>query len=334
MDKNEMKLSIVVNMYNTAKYLPKCLDTLLHQDIPVDDYEIILVDDSSSDNSLSLANEYAQLYANVKVLSHTHNRGLAAGRNTGVDAATGKYLTFVDPDDYIKRNSLSAILKQMDDEQLDMLRLNYQKVDEQYNKIPDNKYEKRFNYASSIMSGSQFIYERLGIACYVWAFFFRTEIIKKHNIRFIEGIYLDDTPWLPRVLQVANRVNCSSQRHHFYLQRSSSMVRITDSSVMPKKISGLINLIETLQKQQKESVDNGVVLWYGKIIAFSVLTLLRMVVKHDYKNCVSILKILKKDRVFPLIKFRESFDNLIRISLLSFNPRLYCVLLHITNKLK
>lgn len=282
-----MRLSIVVNMYNTAKYLPKCMDSLLNQDIDVNDYEVILVNDGSTDNSLELANEYVkESDANsempkIKVVSHA-NKGLAGARNSGVDMAKGQYLCFVDPDDYIEKNSISALLDKMDSEKLDMLKFNYQKVDENYNYLPDTKDEASFDYSSEIMTGKQFMYERLGVACFVWTYIYRLDFIRTNNIRFIEGIYLDDTLWLPRVLQKCERINCISVRHQFYLQRSTSMVRITDKSVMPKKISGQIELIKTLQMQKNETEDFGVKRWYDKMIAHSVMTLLRLVSQNDF----------------------------------------------------
>ena len=186
-----MRLSIVVNMYNTAKYMPRCMKTLLEQDIPQEDYEIILVDDCSPDNSLEMAKEYATLYKNVRVCTHEKNKGLAAARNTGVDAAKGQYLCFVDPDDYIEKNSLAALLKQMDDEQLDMLRFNYQKVDEEYNNVPDSEIEARFDYTPGVMTGTEFLAHRLGVGCYVWAYIYRMEFVKQTGIRFFEGCFFD-----------------------------------------------------------------------------------------------------------------------------------------------
>ncbi len=326
-----MRLSIVVNMYNTAKYLPKCMDSLLNQDIDVNDYEVILVNDGSTDNSLELANEYVkESDANsempkIKVVSHA-NKGLAGARNSGVDMAKGQYLCFVDPDDYIEKNSISALLDKMDSEKLDMLKFNYQKVDENYNYLPDTKDEASFDYSSEIMTGKQFMYERLGVACFVWTYIYRLDFIRTNNIRFIEGIYLDDTLWLPRVLQKCERINCISVRHQFYLQRSTSMVRITDKSVMPKKISGQIELIKTLQMQKNETEDFGVKRWYDKMIAHSVMTLLRLVSQNDFSQTEKTIKILKELRVFPLKKFRVSVKNRIRLDIINICPMFFCII--------
>ena len=289
-----MRLSIVVNMYNTAPYLPKCMDTLLHQDLGGNEYEIILVDDGSTDESLMLANEYVAKreynpsWPVIRIFAHA-NKGLAGARNTGVDAAIGEYLCFVDPDDYIEKNSLSALIRQMADEQLDMLRFNYQKVDEEGNLVADSKMEANFDYSSRVMTGKEFMAQRLTTTCYVWAYIYRLEIIKKNNIRFIEGGYFDDTPWLPRVLQMVKRINCTSIRHQYYLRRSGSLVHTMNKESVLRKVNGQLNLIDILVNQMSQSTIY-VQQWYRTMIAHICVSCLTSVATYDYGNRYKYIK--------------------------------------------
>ncbi len=328
-----MRLSIVVNMYNTASYLPKCMDTLLHQDIKGEDYEIILVDDGSTDESLALANNYVAQSENnpswpcICVCAHA-NKGLAGARNTGVDAATGQYLCFVDPDDYIEENSLASLLQQMDDEQLDMLRFNYQKIDETGNKLKDSKQEATFDYSPKIISGSDFLIERLTTTCYVWAYIYRLDIIKRNNIRFIEGRYFDDTPWLPRVLQVAKRINCTPIRHQYYLQRSGSLVHTMNKKSVLRKVKGQLELISIL-KSQMESIDRTTQGWYEKMISHVCISLLTSVAVYDYKHCNSYLR--KLQHLFPLNQEGLGKKMSYKIYLLNRCPKLFLWLIYVKN---
>ena len=138
-----IRLSIISTLYKTAAYLPRCIDSLLNQDIPSDEYEIILINDGSPENDLEIAKSYASQYHNIKVVSHP-NKGLAGARNTGLSIATGQYLCFVDPDDYILPNSFECLLNQMDDEHLDMLRFDYHVVNPlyYYSDKPKSKYQE------------------------------------------------------------------------------------------------------------------------------------------------------------------------------------------------
>lgn len=326
-----MRLSIVVNMYNTAKYMPRCMETLLEQDIPQKEYEIILVDDCSPDNSLEMAKEYAAQYKNVRVCTHEKNKGLAAARNTGIDAAKGQYLCFVDPDDYIEKNSLAALLKQMDDEQLDMLRFNYQKVDEEYNNVPDHEGEAKFDYSSKIMTGTDYLAHRLGVGCYVWAYIYRLEFIKSTGIRFFEGCFFDDTPWLPRVLQKAQRVNVNPVRHQYYLQRSTSMVHARNQQAMIRRADMHMQMIDILM-DQKQSAPVETYEWYDMMFAHSATSLLTSVASVDYRLSLDYYKQLQDKGIFPLSSQRASKKNLRKIKMLDTCPRLFLLMLNLKNR--
>lgn len=99
-DEKNFLLSIVVPVYNVQKYLDRCMDSLLNQNI--ENYEIILVDDGATDNSGLICDKYSQEYFNVKVI-HKKNEGLGLTRNVGIDNSKGQYIMFVDSDDYIEK---------------------------------------------------------------------------------------------------------------------------------------------------------------------------------------------------------------------------------------
>lgn len=152
-------LSIIVPMYNSEKWLPKCVESLLRQDIPLEEYEIILVDDGSPDGCRKMAEEYSARYSNIIVLTRP-NGGTSAARNTGIHTAQGKYLYFVDPDDYILENSLKAILHRMEEESLDVLRFAYTEVDEAGNEAHSVKHPEPIDYSPGVMDGCAFMAER------------------------------------------------------------------------------------------------------------------------------------------------------------------------------
>lgn len=319
-------------MFNTARYMPRCMETLLEQDIPKSEYEIILVDDCSPDNSLEMAKEYAARYKNIRVCAHEKNKGLAAARNTGIDAAKGQCLCFVDPDDYIEKNSLAALLNQMDDEQLDMLRFNYQKVNEDYNNVPDSEIEAKFDYSPKIMTGTEFLAHRLGVGCYVWAYIYRLEFVKKTGIRFFEGCFFDDTPWLPRVLQKAQRVNVNPVRHQYYLQRTGSMVHSHNNQAVMRKVDTQMQLIDILL-EQKQSAPVETFDWYDMMFAQAASGLLTSVALVDYRLSLLYYKRLRDKGLFPLSSNRASSKSLRKIKMLNKIPRISLLSICLKNKL-
>lgn len=105
-----MKLSIIVPVYNVEQYLPKCVSSLLNQGLKDEDYEILLINDGSTDHSLSLCTDYAERYANIRVFSQP-NSGVGIARNKGIDNALGEYIAFVDSADYLLQNGMYEVLK-------------------------------------------------------------------------------------------------------------------------------------------------------------------------------------------------------------------------------
>ena len=104
------KVSIIVPIYNVEKYLSKCIESILSQTYK--NIEIILVDDGSPDNSPQICDEYAKKDDRIIVI-HKANGGVSSARNAGIDIATGKYIGFVDPDDYIENNMYELMVNKI-----------------------------------------------------------------------------------------------------------------------------------------------------------------------------------------------------------------------------
>ena len=327
----EMKLSVIVPLYNSAQWLPKCLDSLLCQDLDESEYEIVCVDDGSPDNSKDLAVSYSTKHPNVKVVSQL-NQGTAGARNTGMRHATGKYLCFVDPDDFVEKNVYGGLVKRMEEERLDMLRFNYRIVDEQYREMEKSEMENRFDYSSQLMNGVDFVANRLDVSCYVWAYMFRASVIKDNGIWCFQGEYIDDTPWLPLVCMKAVRVDLTDQIVYCYYQRTEGLVRATSPEAMKKKIDGVHALIATLQGQLKDVSHDGVRQWYESIIAFCVMSLLSMVALSRYQDSKATVKSLKSMGVFPIHSIPWISSAAKKVSIINVSPQLFCLLLHIKDK--
>lgn len=116
---NDIKLSFVAPVYGVEKYIGECLDSLFNQDIPESEYEVVCVNDCTKDRSADIIREYQKKHPNLRLINHEVNKKDNASRNTGYRAAVGKYIWFIDPDDYIAPNCLGTILKVCEENQLD-----------------------------------------------------------------------------------------------------------------------------------------------------------------------------------------------------------------------
>ena len=128
-----MTLSIIIPVYKVEKYLRKCLDSCLHQNISKEDYEIICVNDGSPDNSAQILDEYAAKHPNIRVVTQT-NQGLSMARNNGLAVAQGDYVWFIDSDDWIEENCLAGICSALKSNP-DLLQLNHQLTFEDNQKL-------------------------------------------------------------------------------------------------------------------------------------------------------------------------------------------------------
>ena len=320
------KLSIIVPVYKVEQYLPKCVDSLLHQDLLPGEYEIILVDDGSPDLCGDICEEYAVRFSNIKVV-HRENGGLSAARNTGVDVAQGQYIQFVDPDDYLEPNVLKALVDKMEDEGLDLIRFNYQNVNVQYEVFEPNKVSKPYvDYHDESCDGLTFLTERLGFGCYAWQFMIRNELLE--GCRFKEGIYIEDTEWTPRLLMKAQRVTSTKLMVYNYLFREGSITQSVDEEKKKKVLDDKFLLIDSMKEQMRESADKR---WFEGIIAQTVLSIIEYVSKHYNTDKKQIMRALKSKEVFPLSSYHSTKAAGRKIHLANVSPLLLCGLIGLKN---
>ena len=335
------KLSFVIPLYNSAQWLRKCLDSILNQDIPLEQMEIICVNDGSPDNSADIAHEYKMLYPNSIVVLDQENQGPSGARNTGMRQATGKYLCFVDPDDYVEPNVYGKLVRQMENDNLDMLRFNYQSVDENYQPVDKPEFEIQFDYSPKLMSGTEFLATRLDIACNIWRYMYRREIITENGIWCFTGDYYDDTPWLPLVLMQAERMNICDTVVYDYMERSDSLVKTKNPKMMKRKSDGAVLLLEYLEEERKKvergllNVESkwkeGVHTWYKRMEAHAVVILLTNIGVSLFWEYGAYLKQLKAMHVFPLSDYMATNKTRRKIRLANISPTLLVWLIHLKN---
>ncbi len=239
-----MKLSVIIPVYNVEKYLEACIDSCLLQDIPVVDYELILVDDGSDDDSLNMCHRYAAIHANVCVYSQ-FNAGQASARNLGLKYATGKYIWFVDADDTIKTNSLKTIYEQCENDELDILGVAMADVDNE----GISRRLVRNEIANKIMPGRDYLL--LDFSSCVTSYIFRHAFLKKFDVSFLEGVFHEDEDFSLKSLYLCPRIGFLNEVIYFVTIRLGSTTRNTN----PKKAYDLITVAGSLVKFLEQKVD-------------------------------------------------------------------------------
>ena len=179
------EFSIIVPVYNVEKEIRKCLDSIKNQ--TYGDFEVLCVDDCGKDSSMDIVREYAQKDNRFKILTHEHNRGVSAARNTGLDNASGEYTMFVDSDDWLETNALEIIKDNFDKSKSEVIVFNI------YNCYPDGK--KEINDTTNFKKTQALLTENnlntfIGV---VWNRAYKTSLINDNHIRFPEGMIIEDS---------------------------------------------------------------------------------------------------------------------------------------------
>lgn len=223
------RLSLILPIYNVEPYLERCLRSILKQDIPKSDYEIICVNDGSPDNSSEVVISFQANYDNI-ILVEQENQGVSMARNNGVEKSTGKYVLFVDPDDFVDVNSFSRILKNSEKHHAEIAFLGFSFLNEDFT-IRQQIFNEQ--HRDMIFTGTE-AYEvsrddgntdpdRM------WAILFNREFLEKYNLRFLPDVpYLEDGEFIARTLCLAER--CVFDGYSFY-QRTTRQGSATNSGL-------------------------------------------------------------------------------------------------------
>jgi Glycosyltransferases involved in cell wall biogenesis len=212
------KLTIVVPVYNTEKYLKKCLDSIVNQTI--DNIEIICVNDGSTDGSLDILKEYQEKDERLKIINKK-NGGLASARNIGIEQANGEYITFVDSDDFIELNTYESTLSYFSLPKVDLVHFSTRIViAEDTNRTQDEKYfEHKY---TGFVSLSNDVITTMDVCA--WNKIYKLSIIKKYNIRFPNGLWYEDNPFFWCYILVCDSAFFVNNKFYNYLIRSGSIM--------------------------------------------------------------------------------------------------------------
>ena len=228
-----MFLSIIIPVYNTESYLKRCLDSCICQNLDLTEYEIVVINDGSTDNSSSIIEQYASSYYNIKYYCQ-NNSGLSVARNNGLDKSLGDYIMFIDSDDWIEKNCLSRIKSLCYKKNLDLLRIAAANVQEG---VITRRYTLRENV---VYQGVDLLKDGLDF-CAPFTIYNRT-FLEDYKLRFMPGVFHEDNEFTPRAYYYAKRVACINEIVYFVYQSPNSITR----SVNPKKAYDSIQVAESL----------------------------------------------------------------------------------------
>ena len=255
----DILLSIIIPVYNTEEYISKCLDSIIESDIS--DIEVIIVNDGSRDGSLKICESYASKIPYIRIISQ-QNRGLSAARNVGVTHAVGKYISYIDSDDFVKPKLFSQMisyLKLHSETELFVADFNMVRAE------GDVFFEKKIvqiGERTVVEEGLGFLPQMLEKRqCFwnVWRYVYRRDFLEKHNITFKEGYLCEDLDYTAKVLMAEPKTVFVYFPYYCYrVSRKNSLMNHTTVKRISDTVEILCKNIADLEKSNFE--------WKQKII--------------------------------------------------------------------
>lgn len=302
---NSPKVSVIVPVYNSQEYIYECVNSLLCQTL--EDIEIILVNDGSTDSSPSILDNFAKKDKRIKVI-HQTNKKQGGARNSGIKIAKGEYITFVDSDDWVDKYFLEKLYKKAIQSKSDIVMCDYYRAKSflKFKKVKKSRIDNIFLQNDHInLKTSSLQPSRKSSFCMAvcWNKLFKNELAKKY-LKFPEGIFFEDSPPVFLALAMAKKISVVNEKLYFY--RISNL-----SSTTHSKDERRFDLI----KVQNILLENFNKYDFGKFKKFCVNFMVKDLIKHFkeidkslakkfYKEIKNIIYKIKKQNCFSLVDLK------------------------------
>jgi glycosyltransferase involved in cell wall biosynthesis len=222
---NKPKVSVIVPVYNTESYLRRCLDSVINQTLR--DIEIICINDASLDNSIGILREYAAKDKRIKIIDFPENKGVSIARNAGIEIARGKYLGFVDSDDYIDKNFYEVLYGLIKKESADIAKGSVKVIDKRgISKVADN---------NKIISRNKY-----NFLVFFYSAIYNKDVIIKNDCKFVPRLVAgQDLTFIIQAVNNSNKVAITDDVFYSYVKREDST---TSTIYSIEKIQSSINV--------------------------------------------------------------------------------------------
>lgn len=296
-------LSVIIPVYNVAPFLDDCLNSITSQGFS--DMEIICVDDGSTDDCSFILDKWAKKDNRLRVI-HQQNQGLSSARNTGLRFARGKYLSFVDSDDLVRKDIYTASIPLMLKNQLDVLLFSFETFPERkLFPIGLPTYDVMDCY--QVFSANDFI-QTNNILCFSWRFLFKTSVIADNNLLFDEKVRIgEDMIFNIEVLCHSKRIMAIDAP--LYLYRKDNTNSLMSQEYKLNLESSYTRMYAKKQEQIQRFGLQGTSYCFD-LARYTILTYLTLFIKNVYRTPETIDRIAEIKRIHSLNMFQDAFGRI------------------------
>ena len=239
------KLSIIVPCYKVEKYVARCIDSLVSQTIGIENLEIILVNDASPDNTLSILLEYEKKFPNnIMVIDSNENRGIGGARNVGLEYASGEYIGFVDSDDWVDKTMFEKMYNKGKNFDCDMVKCYSKRAKDDSVVMGRTGNEDSIYTINTLKDRKKFLVDHI-LQTGVWNKIYRKDLLEKANIAFPEKIAYEDNLWSPIIFSYVKKCYTIEEYFYYYFYNEEGTVLKFDSKQL-NRLPIQINLLNEL----------------------------------------------------------------------------------------
>lgn len=294
--KKSPKISVIVPVYNSEEYLPKCIDSILSQTFT--DFELILVNDGSKDGSPDICNRYEQLDDRIRVF-HKANGGVSSARNLGLDKAKGEWILFVDSDDFISEDVLVKMSDKLN-ESIDLFLFNT-------NTIKEDLVLQRSNNSGKFADLQSYL-QLNNVWGELWNYLFKRNIIIEHQIKFLNNIRVaEDRGFVIKYLSIIKTIKVLDLSVYNYREDNFSAMR------SKRRVSDSIDHLQTIKDIYSFSIMNRDFI-NSKFIDKSIKGLFKITLSFSATsayNCLELKEIKKQYKItYNTISFEHSVKDI------------------------
>jgi len=251
------------------------LNSIFSQNIDSSLYEVIVVNDGTLDNSMQIVDKFVLKYNNLFVINQ-ENQGLSMARNNGKKIAKGKYIWFVDSDDWIEQNSIQEIFSIIEKNDVDVISMLANRIEEISGKIKKDAFS-RFLAGKLICSGKEYLFDE-GHESPSQLFVFKRKFLEDNNLNFMYGIKHEDNEFGIRCLYLANKVYMFNNHTYNYLLRNSGSIM---SSFGVGNVKSIIKIIESLIRFES-CIDEKEIVRYRSLVAGTIVGFSQLIKKSRF----------------------------------------------------
>ena len=312
---NDIQISFCLPVYNVVNFVEECIQSIVNQCFMIcGGYEILCLDDCSTDGSYELLKRFTDRYPNMKVLQNDRNLGVSFTRNELIRKACGKYIWFVDPDDMLYPGVVNLVLQAAEDTNADVILGNYLEVPEVY--------KQKFEPLKSIMVSCNSHLKVLptnakgACMCAIWAGLFRRNFILESNLFFNEKmIAQEDTLYYYEISLRAKNIYRFDEPSYLYRQRSTSIIHTRDSKRALKYYYSMLEMYHVYKHHYDTGDFDNETILLNKLAHMRQNLALTVVGLQDTRMVISEFKKLKQEKLYPYTQKVLPPSGLLRIIL-------------------